>query len=113
MRIRNITKNTCLAEEAVMAQALFKRMKGLLGQGGLKQGQAMVLKPCNSIHTFFMAFAIDVLFLDKENRVVKALDNVSPFRISGIYLKAQSAIELPAGTIQATSTSPGDVLLLE
>ena len=113
MRIRNITKNICLAEEAVMAQALFKRMKGLLGKARLRQGEAMVLKPCNSIHTFFMAFAIDVLFLDKDNLVVKILHNVSPFRISGIYLKAQSVVELPAGTIQATSTSIGDVLLFE
>jgi hypothetical protein len=112
MKIINKTKNTVLAEDVIIADTLFKRMIGLLGKKGLKQGQALILRPCNSIHTFFMQFPIDVIFVDSDNKIVKAISNMHPFRISGIYFKARSAIELPAQTIEKTSTQKGDYLVL-
>lgn len=113
MKIINKTKNTILAEEIIVADTILKRMKGLLGKKGLGQGQAMILRPCNQIHTLFMNFAIDVLFLDKDNRVVKAISNLKPFRISNIYFQAHLAVELPAGTLPASFTSQGDAISLE
>ena len=60
-----------------------------------------------------MRYAIDVLFVDNNNKVVKALHSIAPFRLSAIYFKATSAIELPAGTILDTETKKGDILVLQ
>ena len=110
MRIVNKTKNTILAEEVILADAAFKRIKGLLGKKELKIGKALVLKPCSSVHTFFMRFPIDVLFVDKDNRIIKIIPSLKPFRLTGVYFHAAFAIELPAGTIQSTLTYKGDTL---
>jgi hypothetical protein len=85
-------------------------MLGLLGRAEFKKGQALILKPCNSIHTFFMRFPIDILFMDKNNRVVKITTNLKAFRISGIYFNAHFAIELPAGTIEHSLTNINDII---
>ena len=113
MTIINKTKNTVLAEEAGIADSPFSRIKGLLGKNGLNRGEALVIRPCNSIHTFFMRFTIDVLFVNKNNRVVKAVSCLKPFRLSAIYLGASFVIELPNGVIQSTSTQAGDIVSLQ
>lgn len=113
MKIINKTKNTILAEEVIIANSLFKRTKGLLGRKEFKTGQAIILKPCNSIHTFFMRFPIDVLFVSKDNRVIKAISRLKPFQLTYIYWNATFAIELPAGIIQSTSTHQDDLLIIE
>lgn len=113
MEIINKTKNTVLAHDALVADNPFNRLKGLLGKKEFNKGSALIIRPCNSIHTFFMRFAIDVAFLDSNNKVVKAISNIMPFRISGIYLRAHSAVELPAGTLQDTATQAGDCISLK
>ena len=113
MRIINKTKNTILAEDAIVANTPFQRIKGLLGKKEFKQGQALILKPCNSVHTFFMCFPIDVLFVNKDNTVIEAIPNLKPFRLTYIYFNATSAIELPPGTIEYYLTSKGDTILSE
>ncbi|MFH1127854.1 MAG: DUF192 domain-containing protein [Candidatus Omnitrophota bacterium] len=112
MRLINKTKNTILAQDVQVADTLFSRMRGLLGKKELKSGQAIVLKPCNSIHTFFMRFPIDVVFVNKDNKVVKTIPGLKPFCLSGIYFSSSFAIELPAGTIQANLTEQTDTLEL-
>lgn len=112
MKIINKTNNNIIADEAVIANTPLKRMKGLLGEKELAQGKALVLDPCNSIHMLFMRFAIDVLFVDKNNRVVKAISSIKPFHFSPIYLKSKLAIELPADTISSTLTKEGDTILI-
>lgn len=101
-----------MADKAVIADTCFSRMKGLLGRTGLAQGEALVIRPCNSIHTLFMRFAIDVLFVDKQNKVVAALSNVLPWRLSPIYWRGHSAIELPSGVILEAGTACGDEIRL-
>ncbi|MDD4953384.1 MAG: DUF192 domain-containing protein [Candidatus Omnitrophica bacterium] len=113
MRLINKTKNTVLATEVKIAGTIFTRLKGLLGKKELPKGEALVIKSCNSIHTFFMRFPIDVLFVDKGNRVVEVISSLPTFRISAIYFKASFAIELPSGTITPASVSKGDILLIE
>lgn len=108
MKIINLTKNTVLAEEVEIAKTIWQRGKGLLGRKTFGQGKALVLWPCDSIHTFFMQFTIDVIFVDKENKIIGVYKNLKPFRITRIYFKAKYAIELPAGTITATSTEIGN-----
>lgn len=93
-----------------MANSFLKRIKGLLGYNSLKASQAMILRPSNSVHTFFMRFPIDVLFAGKDNIVIAAVTNMQPFRATNIFLKSAFVIELPAGVIKSTGTSKGDLL---
>lgn len=110
MKIVNATKNTVLADSTLIANTPTKRIIGLLGRKEFKPGEALFIKPCNSIHTFFMRFAIDVLFVDKHNRVIKAISFLKPFRITPIYFKAEFTIELPAARIHSTQTQEGDTI---
>ena len=87
------------------------RRKGLLGRDALAAGAALIIAPCSSIHMFFMRFAIDVLFVARDGRVVKACEQVKPWRIAGAW-RAHAAIELPAGAIAMSDTRPGDYLEL-
>jgi hypothetical protein len=110
MKIFNQTRKTMLADKALVAGSFFKRARGLLGERAFTYGQALVLKPCNSIHTFFMSFPIDVLFVNKNNTVVKTAIGLKPFRLSPICPRSKFVIELPPGAIKLTSTSTGDQL---
>ncbi|MFC1675261.1 DUF192 domain-containing protein [Candidatus Omnitrophota bacterium] len=112
MKIINKTRNTILAENASLADTCLKRLKGLLGRKQLKRGEALVIKPCSSIHTFFMRFAIDTLFIDKEGRVVALKKRLRPWRMTPVYWKADLVIELPAGVIDEASTGFGDEVRL-
>jgi len=112
MKVINITKDTLIAEDLSIAETLPKRTVGLLGRKEFKKGEALLIKPCQQIHTFFMRFPIDILFLDRKNRIIKAIKNFSPWRISGIYLKAKSCLELPSGAIESTFTQERDEILI-
>jgi len=83
-------------------------MKGLLGRKEILEGEALWIKPCMSIHTFLMRFPIDVVFLNKKNHVIAVNKTLQPNHITGFHLMAASVLELPAGTIEATSTVVGD-----
>jgi uncharacterized membrane protein (UPF0127 family) len=85
-------------------------MKGLLGRKDFPQGEALVITRCQSIHMFFMNFPIDVVFCDRQNKVVGLCQEIKPFYLSPIFFKASYAIELPAGTIASTKTQLGDQL---
>ena len=108
MFLLNKTQNTLLADQVEMADTLFPRCIGLLGRPSLSKSNALILKPCRSIHMFFMRFAIDVVFVDKNDRVVGLVEEIKPFRMSAYFSKASYAIELPAGTIARTRTQLGD-----
>jgi len=101
-----------LAKDVVLADTPVRRIIGLLGNKLLSDGQAMIIAPCNCIHTLFMRFSIDVLFVDKNNKVVKVLEQLAPFRLSSVYWKSQKVIELPCGKIKSTQTQDGDILQL-
>jgi len=106
--INNLTRHTTIASQVEVAQNPAERMKGLLGRKDFPQGQALVITNCQSIHMFFMNFPIDVIFCDKQNKVVGLCENIQPFALSPIFFKASYAIELPTGTISATQTQVGD-----
>ena len=108
LKILNLTRSSHLAEKAVIADNLFSRLKGLLKTASLGAGEGMLLKPCNSIHTFFMRFPIDVAFVDRENQIIKIYHSLKPWRISGVFFNALYCLELPAGTLVSTHTQEGD-----
>ncbi|OGX45730.1 MAG: hypothetical protein A3G38_01985 [Omnitrophica WOR_2 bacterium RIFCSPLOWO2_12_FULL_51_8] len=112
MKIINQSKKTVISENAKTAYTVLQRFKGLLGRKHFVDSDALVLKPCNSVHTFFMQFPIDILFVDRNRRVVKVISNLKPFRLSEACLKAIFAIELPSGKIQQTFTTPGDTIVI-
>lgn len=99
-----------LAENAALAKTLLKRIIGLLGRKEIKAKEALVLTPCNSVHTFFMRFPIDLIFLDKDSKVIKAISRFKPYRISKMYFRANTVIELPAGILESASLEIGDTL---
>ncbi len=110
MQIVNVTRGTIIAQRAQIAASSAQRMKGLLGRKGLSLDEALVLKPCSAIHTFFMQFAIDVLFLGKNMRIIKAIQNMPPNRLSPIAWASLMVVELPAGKINQTNTQVGDII---
>ncbi|MBI4042511.1 MAG: DUF192 domain-containing protein [Deltaproteobacteria bacterium] len=110
--VLNQTKERLLARSAEMALSLWERCRGLLGRKNLLNGSGLILKPCQSIHTFFMAFPIDVVFADRENRVIGWQSNMRPFRISRWYRRALWALELPAGTLTPENLEKGDLLVI-
>jgi hypothetical protein len=113
MRIRNATRGTELADKAWAARGFWPRLVGLLGRSGLAQGEALLLEPCSSVHTAFMRFPIDVIYLDREAKVVKVAPRMKPFRMGGVLRGARSVIELPAGVIERTGTARGDEVQIE
>ena len=109
LRVSNLTRGTVLATCLEIADSGSKRNKGLLGRKGLAAGEGLWIIPCESVHTFFMQFPIDLVYLDRKNRIKKVRNAVGPWRLSAC-LSAHSIMELPAGTIQNTQTQTGDVL---
>jgi len=85
------------------------RNRGLLGREGLVPGEGLWIIPCQAVHTFWMRFSIDLIYLDSKKRIRKLVSNVPAWRLSGC-LVAHSVLELPPGTIRETRTQRGDVL---
>lgn len=108
MRVANTTRNVILAERATVAANPWRRMVGLLGREHLSEGEGLILRPCSSVHTCFMRFPIDVIFLDQQGRVVRLFPRMVPFRFSPLVFRAHSAVELPAGTIARSGTEVED-----
>src|SRR5947209_14287310 len=97
-----------LAEHVEHATSVSARLKGLLGRDGLDQGHALVIEPCTSIHTCFMRFSIDVLFVSREGRVLRAISRLQPWRLTRVYSQAALVVELPAGTIERAPLREGE-----
>ena len=113
MLVRNITRGTDVADKARLANNFWSRLIGLLGRSSLQRGEVLVLEPCSSIHTAFMRFTIDAVYLDHRRQVVKLVSPLKPFRLSGVLRGAIAVIELPSGTIARTDTALGDQLRFE
>ena len=101
-----------LGDRIGVADTTLTRFVGLMGRGSLAAGHGLLIRPSNGVHTLWMRFAVDVLLLDREYRVLSAYENLRPFRMTAINWKAASALELPSGTIASTSTAVGDLLEL-
>lgn len=109
----NITRKTELANDCKLARTFFARFMGLQFKRELPAGHGLLITPCNSIHMFFMRFAIDAVFIDKNGAVVHICEGIKPWRVSRIVGKARSVLELPAGTVSSTGTAIGDALELK
>jgi uncharacterized protein len=110
--VRNHTRDTVLGEAVEVADTSEKRRVGLLKHARLEPGSGLWIVPCESVHTFFMKFPIDLVYLDKQRKVRKVRHAVPAWRLSAC-LSAHSILELPAGTAEKSGTQPGDELLIE
>jgi len=101
-----------LAARVKVADSFFSRLKGLLGAASLAQGEGLWIIPCRGVHTFGMRFRIDVIFLDRELRVVALVLGLLPNRITPVYHRAASVLELPAGTLSGMPLAIGDRVVI-
>lgn len=111
MRIINKTGGRVAAEKAESARSFVSRLVGLIGRESLDPSNALVIPECRHVHTFFMRFPIDIVFLNGENVVVRVAEGVKPWRFSVFCRDAVAVVEMAAGA--AAGIRVGDVLSLE
>jgi uncharacterized membrane protein (UPF0127 family) len=110
MRAINRTRNNCLAETVRVADSHRSRLVGLMGAcvESFPPGNGLLITPCQGIHSFFMRFPIDALYLNSAGQVVHAVGGLKPWRIGPFKWLTASVLELPAGTIERSGTERGD-----
>jgi uncharacterized protein len=107
----NTRTNGRLASRVELAVDSESRRRGLLGRDSFAAGSALIIAPCNSIHTFFMRFDIDVVFVARDGRVLKTGAAIPRRRIA-FSLGAFAVVELPPDTLAQVETKAGDILAL-
>ena len=113
MRVFNQTQNAPLITKGRLANNFWLRLRGLLGASPLQDGEGLVLAGEKSIHTLFMGFAIDVVYVNKEYQVIRTTSNMVPYRLGPLVTQCAYVLEMPVGTIDQTSTQVGDQLSFE
>lgn len=99
-----------LATRCELANNAWTRFKGLMGRPSLPAGEGLLIVPCNSVHCFWMRFAIDVLYLARDGEVLRVAADLRPGSIGPFVKGARAVLELPAGTAAAAGVMPGDRL---
>jgi uncharacterized membrane protein (UPF0127 family) len=110
MRVFNQTQAVSLISQGRVADTFWLRLRGLLGAAPLQEGEGLILVGEKSIHTFFMGFPIDVLYVDQTGKVIRADAEVVPYRIGPLVIRSAYVLELPSGAIASTGTQVGDQL---
>lgn len=107
---RNVTRNLIVADHVEVARSIWARFWGLMFRKGLGRDEALLIDPCSSVHTMFMRFPIDIVFLDAENRVVKITQDLRPWRI-GLASGSKRVLEMPSGTVAKCGLAVGDTVV--
>jgi len=113
MRAFNRSSGKDLALRLSVAASVLSRARGLLGRRGLAEGEGLLIRPCSGVHTFLMQFPIDVVFLDQENRIIHAVENLQPQRMTRVLFRSSSVLELPAGTVFSSGSAVGHQVVIE
>jgi hypothetical protein len=108
--ITNERTGEVVSGNAVLAANPLTRMKGLLGRSSMPSSEAIILRPASSIHTLFMRFGLDIIYVDRENQILKVVRDLAPFRFSSAR-GAMSVIEMAAGATGGHDLRAGDRLL--
>ncbi|MBQ4493714.1 MAG: DUF192 domain-containing protein [Elusimicrobiaceae bacterium] len=108
MKCVNAKTGKIIASDLEMKASFLGRLIGLLGKKSLKEGQGIVLKPCSQIHTCFMRFNIDAVFISKDFKVLKIIKDMRSWHFSPIVLKSLYTLEVAAGAIK--DLSEGDYI---
>mgnify|MGYP002623165243 FL=1 len=107
-----LANGTSIASQLRPAHTHWTRMKGLLGTKTLPEGHGLWIRPCNQVHMYFMRYAIDLIFIDTDHRVVEVIEEQPVSSISPKVKAAHSVLELPTGTIARTGVKVGDALTI-
>ncbi|WP_163970657.1 DUF192 domain-containing protein [Oceanobacillus halotolerans] len=107
IKLINVNTDQVIADDVKGAYSFWTRLKGLMFTKRMSSQTGLHISPCTSIHTFFMNFRIDILYLNKANEIVGVDENMETGKIGKRYLNTKSVVELPAGTIKETSTVMG------
>ncbi|HUF08892.1 MAG TPA: DUF192 domain-containing protein [Rhodothermales bacterium] len=113
MKVVAASKETgeSLADSVQVARSAWSRFWGLMMRRHLPHGHGLLIDPCSSVHTMFMRFPIDVIYLDRENRVVKIAADMKPYRAS-IGRGARSVLEVNGGVAAEKGLTVGDRVVL-
>jgi hypothetical protein len=110
--IRKESQSQTIVNQAVYARTLTQRVVGLLGRNQLPREEALIFKHCRSIHMWGMRFAIDVVFLDASDVVVKVFPSLKPWSCPPFVMRASTVIEMAEGIIEEHRIAPGDQLII-
>ena len=113
LRVVNRTRQVELVTAGRVASSAWSRLVGLLGYRRLAPGEGLLLRGEQGIHTLGMRFSIDVLYLDRNARVLRAIPALRPYRLGPFLRESRDVLELPAGTLDATATREGDELVFD
>jgi uncharacterized protein len=111
VKVVNRTREAVLADRAELADNYWTRFMGLMGRRELPSGSGLVLKPGGGIHMWFMRMPLDVVHVDKHDRVTHVLRGIKPWRFGPLFVGNKYAIELPVGA--AATTQVGDQIDVE
>ena len=111
MALVNQRTDEALADRIELAVTRNDRRKGLLGRDVFETSSALIIAPCFSIHTMFMRFDFDAVFVDDDGRAVKVVQGMGPWRIA-VQPFAHAVVELPAGSLRERPVDVGDRLYL-
>ena len=111
--IVNLSRGTSIADHVEIASSFWRRAFGLMGCHGLPNGYGLIIRPANSIHTFFVFTALDLLYLDRDNRVLRIVSDLKPWRVGPVVRRSKWVLELPAGTVARTAMQPGDIIAVQ
>jgi uncharacterized membrane protein (UPF0127 family) len=106
----NRTRNAYLATHLSIAGTHWSRLRGLMGKdaASFPAGDGLWIIPSRGVHTLAMKFPIDVLYLDTNKYVVHVEQNLKPWRVARVSMRAASVLELPGNTLKSSGTSIGD-----
>ncbi|WP_158737979.1 DUF192 domain-containing protein [Alteribacillus sp. YIM 98480] len=110
MKLLNLHTNQMVAEEVKGAYAFVKRLKGLMFTKQIPENFALHIAPCPSIHTFFMKYPIDVLYLNNRHEIVGMEEEVAPGKFGKRFRGTRSVVELPSGKIKTSNVKVGQIL---
>jgi len=113
VKVINQTKNTLICPKVEIADTIVSRLVGLLNRETLSEDEGLIITQCRCIHMFFMRFAIDALFVNKNNQVIGAVKNIKPFRLSPYFFTSSYVVELAVGAIEKSQTQRGDKISTE
>ena len=109
MKIQISYGDKIISNNILIAETLVDRLIGLMFREKLVGSDGLLLNPCRSIHTFFMRYNLDIVFISSNNKVIKIIRDIKPWRMTWIYFRAHKTLELPSGKLPM-DLKEGDIL---
>ena len=113
LRVTNKSRGETLVRAGRVADSAVSRLRGLIGSRRLADGEGLLIAPCKSVHTFFMSYPIDIVYVNSSLEV-RGIDHaLAPWRLGRFFRNVRYVLELPAGTARAAGVRVGDRLQVD